>query len=109
MLPPNSDWKPAPILPSTLRERTVRPRTRPRYFVTRWPSISLVVVTSMKGSWVWRADGRGGRVARHARFYHPPCPMAWRGFLVVARRMEQVQVRDPPLALEIESSAASFV
>src|SRR5262249_26485018 len=48
MLPPNSDWKPAPILPSTLRERTVIPRTRPRYWVTRCPSISLVVVTSMR-------------------------------------------------------------
>src|SRR6185437_2436687 len=57
MLPPNSDWMPAPILPITLRERTVMPRTRPRYWVTRCPSISLVVVTSMR----MLLDALGGR------------------------------------------------
>src|SRR5665213_1102133 len=46
-LPPNIDWMAPPRLPSTLRERTVMPRTTPRCLVTTKPGRSLVVVTIM--------------------------------------------------------------
>src|SRR2546429_6832064 len=45
MLPPPSCWKAAPMLPITLRERTVIPRTMPRFRAVRAPSMENAVVT----------------------------------------------------------------
>src|SRR6266508_673247 len=45
MLPPKSVWMVAPRLTMRLRERTVIPRTTPRYPTMRWPSNSNAVVT----------------------------------------------------------------
>src|SRR5215472_11415776 len=45
MLPPPSCWKAAPMLPTTLRERTVIPRTMPRLRTIRAPSMVNAVVT----------------------------------------------------------------
>src|SRR6185312_9653916 len=47
--PPNKVWRPPAILPSTLRERTVMPRTTPRLRTTRKPGRSTLVVI-MEGS-----------------------------------------------------------
>src|SRR5438445_7985413 len=45
MFPPPSCWKAAPMLPTTLRERTVMPLTRPMFRATRNPSMPKAVVT----------------------------------------------------------------
>src|SRR5512143_2055660 len=45
MLPPKNAWIPAPMLPMTLRERTVMPRTTPRFTLIRQPSKPKAVVT----------------------------------------------------------------
>src|SRR6185503_6663083 len=45
MLPPNSVWKAAPMLPTMLRERTMIPRTTPQCCVMRKPSKARPVVT----------------------------------------------------------------
>src|SRR5262249_43513834 len=45
MFPPPSCWKAAPMLPTTLRERTVMPRTTPRFRTIRAPSMLNAVVT----------------------------------------------------------------
>src|SRR6266571_9531711 len=45
MLPPKSCWMPAPNAPTTLRERTMIPRTRPRLRTMREPSTVNAVVT----------------------------------------------------------------
>src|SRR6266567_5001271 len=45
MLPPKSCWMPAPIAPTTLRDRTTMPRTRPRLRTIREPSTVNAVVT----------------------------------------------------------------
>src|SRR5690242_5128181 len=44
MLPPTSVCNAAPMLPITLRERTVMPRTMPTWRTTRQPAISFAVV-----------------------------------------------------------------
>src|SRR5580765_9103464 len=44
MLPPNSDWMPPTKLPTMERERTVMPRTTPRFRVIRYPGSSSAVV-----------------------------------------------------------------
>src|SRR6187431_3251927 len=44
MFPPNIDWMPPTKLPTTERERTVRPRTMPMFLVTRYPGSSYAVV-----------------------------------------------------------------
>src|ERR1700741_446238 len=47
MLPPKRVCSPAPIVPITLRERTVTPRTSPRLRATRHPGSSKAVVTNV--------------------------------------------------------------
>ena len=44
MLPPTSVCSDAPIVPNTDRERTVTPRTTPRFWVIRNPSSPNAVV-----------------------------------------------------------------
>src|SRR5258708_3408501 len=59
MLPPNRVWMLAPKLPTTLRERTVMPRTMPIVRAMRWPSISKAVVMGKGGGWRRDEVGRG--------------------------------------------------
>src|ERR1700675_123640 len=49
ILPPKSVWIVAPMLATTLRERTVMPRTTPRLEATRYPSNVKAVVTHWRG------------------------------------------------------------
>src|SRR5215471_12927538 len=44
MLPPTSVCSPAPMVPMMERDRTVTPRTTPRFLVTRYPSSANAVV-----------------------------------------------------------------
>src|SRR5258705_7935081 len=53
MLPPKSVWMEAPMLATTLRERTVIPRTTPRLAAIRYPSKVNAVVTHWRGMGMW--------------------------------------------------------
>src|SRR6476619_8013918 len=50
MFPPTSDCSPAPLVPTMLRERTMMPRTRPRFLMMRWFGSSNAVGTSLGSS-----------------------------------------------------------